>query len=410
MSAVVLAQEGQDQHLTCVSLATGTKCLAASAMAKCKGLVLHDSHAEILALRGFNYWLLSEVQTILVDPAYRSSYLECHQGEPSATVSSIAESSQTRPFKLKDNISIHFFTTEAPCGDASMEILMQSFPSDAATPWAVNGDTAITLQGRGHFSLLGLVRRKPARADAEASLSKSCTDKLAVKQFTSSLSFPADLFIQRSPNAYINSIVVYAGQYHPAGYQRAFGPAGRLSNFSGSGHFFDIQPLPVDFSAFAFGREQPRPSGPSQAQSKASNISALWVQPTGTNRPEVVEALINGVKQGYKQWDERSTKASVVSRKALWDLGKKIGNSLEQCQSQEGSDSRKIRPETSWLKALKSTLSSNTYVKAKTSDLRRIYQERRSLVTDSLGNWTANTGDGDWSCSSPPLQSSLICR
>ena len=191
MSAVVLVRTGDKQDPMCVSLATGTKCLPKSAMPKCEGLVIHDSHAEVLALRGFNYWLLSEVQTLLSEPRCESPFLEfC----PGRSITNASDTSEHPPLRLKDDMALHFFTTEAPCGDASMEILTRSMPSDATAPWEVDGNAAPSLQGRGHFSLLGHVRRKPARGDAEASLSKSCTDKLAVKQLTSILSFPVRNF------------------------------------------------------------------------------------------------------------------------------------------------------------------------------------------------------------------------
>jgi tRNA-specific adenosine deaminase 1 len=43
-----------DASLHCICLATGAKCLPSSKVAVADGLALHDSHAEILAIRGFN--------------------------------------------------------------------------------------------------------------------------------------------------------------------------------------------------------------------------------------------------------------------------------------------------------------------------------------------------------------------
>ncbi|KIW25096.1 uncharacterized protein PV07_10762 [Cladophialophora immunda] len=391
MSAVVLAQEGQDAPLTCVSLATGTKCLSTSALPRCKGLVVHDSHAEILALRGFNRWLLSEIEAILRDPTYTSPYLEL-------TPRDDAGWRRGFPFRLRDHVTIHFFTTEAPCGDASMEILMESLPSGDANPWPVECDTPTSLQGRGYFSLLGYVRRKPARADAEPSGSKSCTDKLAVKQFTSILSFPADLFVERTPSAYIKSLVVYTDQYNPVGYERAFGPEGRLSLLGDAGIFFSVQPLRADFTRFAFERRRPHPANSMQATSKTSNISVLWVQAAGTNRSNVVEVLINGVKQGYRQWDERLGKASTVSRRELWATGLRISRLLENLDTFDNLGSVPGQGDIGWFKMTQSTLSARTYEEAKLSALRESRRECRKHVTDILDNWTKNAGDSDWDC------------
>ncbi len=391
MSAVVLAQTGGDQNLTCVSLATGTKCLSASMLPRCKGLVLHDCHAEVLALRGFNYWLLAEVQQILRSPSYQSPYLDMDvDGKAS-------DSPQEPPFKVKDDISIHFLTTEAPCGDASMELLMDSFASDAATPWAVDDSTSTILQGRGHFSLLGYVRRKPARADAEASLSKSCTDKLAVKQFSSILSFPADLFIRKTPSAYIQSLVVYADQYHSTGYERAFGPSGRLSGLRSLGHFFHIETLPANFPRFAFHKKPQSSSSGPESKSKVSNIATLWVTRTTSEEANIVEVLINGVKQGYKQWDQKSSKASVVSRKKLLQLAISISGLFGHKTSGEHHKLMATYNTVNWLRGIHSTLSASTYEEAKSSPARAASTHCRTTVTDALCNWTRNTLDGDWS-------------
>jgi tRNA-specific adenosine deaminase 1 len=43
-----------DSGLHCLSVATGVKCLPQNKVAEACGLALHDSHAEILAIRGFN--------------------------------------------------------------------------------------------------------------------------------------------------------------------------------------------------------------------------------------------------------------------------------------------------------------------------------------------------------------------
>ncbi|KIW79051.1 hypothetical protein Z517_08891 [Fonsecaea pedrosoi CBS 271.37] len=397
MSAVILAQEGHDAPLACVSLATGTKCLSASALPRCKGLVVHDSHAEILALRGFNRWILSEVEAILRDPAYRSPYLNISHRDDTGKASGC-------PFRLKDHVTIHFFSTEAPCGDASMEILMDSLPSGNTKPWPVDSSIATLLQGRGYFSLLGHVRRKPARGDAEQSGSKSCTDKIAIKQFTSLLSFPADLFVEKTPNAYVKTVVVYADKYHPGGYQRAFGSRGRLSPLREAGNFFTVAPLPVDFGRFAFDRRLQSSVDSTQTKCKTSNVSAIWVHAADINRRDVVEVLINGVKQGYRQWDERSTKASIVSRKELWVVGARLSGHLENLDIVDDPSGELDRESTGCNTTIRKTLSATTYQEAKLSALRIPHQISKERVTDTLGNWTKNTGDGDWTCGLPDHQ------
>ena len=393
LSAVVLVREGCPEELTCVSLATGTKCLPATAIPKCQGLVLHDSHAEILALRGLNFFLLSEVQTMLGSPAYQSPYLTPAFEELQGKIQDSPNGPFNPPYRIKDNVSFHFFTTEAPCGDASMEILIESMPSHLASPWPIDHSTSNALQGRGHFSLLGHVRRKPARADAEASLSKSCTDKLAVKQFTSALAFPADLYIQKSSNAFIRSLVVPGNQYNSTGFERSFGPSGRLAKLHAFGNFFTFEPLPPTFPTFTFSKEEDASGGLAKTKSKASNVSAVWID--GANgEPDTIEVLVNGVKQGYKQWDERPNKASVVSRKELWTLAVKIDNSLNlQNVAEISGHSASMSCPSLPLIFIQKALNTPTYNDVKTSSLRESYRRDRERITDALGKWTQNTGD-----------------
>src|SRR4051794_9741021 len=168
-------------------------------------MVLHDSHAEVLALRALSRFLLSEVLAVLqrrdvpfVSPFVCFSDVDFNQGQENLC--------PHQPFQIRENVSIWMFSTEAPCGDASMEILMSEKEGDAE-PWDKEPDATEVLQGRGYFSALGKVRRKPSRADAEATMSKSCTDKLTLKQVTSVLCFPASLIIAPTENAYLSGLI-----------------------------------------------------------------------------------------------------------------------------------------------------------------------------------------------------------
>ena len=70
-----------------------------------------------------------------------------------------------QPLTIRDDIRLHMYCSEAPCGDASMELTMRD--QEDATPWPVGQACAemnsegIGLRGRGRFSELGFVRRKP---------------------------------------------------------------------------------------------------------------------------------------------------------------------------------------------------------------------------------------------------------
>ncbi|KEF57933.1 uncharacterized protein A1O9_05855 [Exophiala aquamarina CBS 119918] len=271
-----------------------------------------------------------------------------------------------------------------------------------AEPWQHEDVNELrqTLQGRGHFSMLGFVRRKPARADAEPSNSKSCTDKLAIKQFLSVIAFPNDLFIEKTDNAYLRTLIVYADQYNETGYCRAFGPEGRLSRISLRGKFFDVSKLPPGFPRFAFDRAVLTCASPGQQKPKVSNATALWVLDPGEGAGGILEVLINGVKQGYKQWEIRERKASVVSRRKLWNMAVTIVDNWRQMidvhdkleiYSTTIHSARSIQLQEVW-----SALVQNTYCQAKSTSLRRTSMDVKAHVTTSLGNWNKNETDKGW--------------
>lgn len=309
---------------------------------------------------------------------------------------------RSSPLKLRENVSFHLFTTEAPCGDASMELLMDSMPLGTAEPWGNDDPEKLgsSLQGRGHFSMLGYVRRKPARADADPSNSKSCTDKIAIKQFTSLIVFPTDLLIEKTENAYIQTMVVYADQYNETGYLRAFGPEGRLSKIAQLGKFFEVAKLSHDFPRFAFARAALKNVLPGQQKPKVSNVASLWISHPVGEGGGLLEILVNGVKQGYKQWEDRPAKASVVSRRKLWDLVVEL--TAISSQIHNASDEPKLVPSplpstiSLQLKEISMALAQSSYAQAKSASLRSSSIKTKSYVTAALGNWHNNEEDKDW--------------
>jgi tRNA-specific adenosine deaminase 1 len=70
------------------------------------GLVVNDSHAEILARRSFKKYLLNQVKL-------------CVQGKEEESIFT-QSSDHTGLYRLKDGIKFHFFSTQVPCGDASV--------------------------------------------------------------------------------------------------------------------------------------------------------------------------------------------------------------------------------------------------------------------------------------------------
>lgn len=136
------------------------KCLPQSKIPLANGIVLHDWHAEVLAIRAFNRFLIDECADLAAKGLQSSQWLARREQSQMTMV-------ECQPYEIREDVTIHMYCSEAPCGDASMELVMRAQEDD--TPWPVppaavdgrNNDGAGELRGRGYFSELGVVRRKP---------------------------------------------------------------------------------------------------------------------------------------------------------------------------------------------------------------------------------------------------------
>ncbi|KAF5138210.1 tRNA-specific adenosine deaminase 1 [Metarhizium anisopliae] len=359
LSGIVAEQDGK---WACLALATGMKCLPASKLHEADGNAIHDWHAEVLAIRAFNRFLIDECKTL-------------QQGK-SASILQACGSHEPKPFRIRDGLKLHMYCSEAPCGDASMELIMAA--QDDASPWdippspatAESDAIATSLPGRAYFSQLGVVRRKPARGDAPPTLSKSCSDKITLKQCTSLLSSLTSLFVDTS-SAYIDTLVLPASQYSAAGCQRAFSErVNNLMNVSWPGGY-QFRPLTVETTdeEFELSRKTIRERSENIAP---SNIAAAW-SATG-----VEETILGGVIQGRKPFDVKG--ASKMSRRQLWLAAREVSNSLNGYGG------------------IRQLLSSKTYQDVKNGELladRRLVKQH--VRTTALAGWIPNLGDANFS-------------
>ncbi|GAA5838154.1 hypothetical protein JCM9279_004141 [Rhodotorula babjevae] len=217
--------------LRCVSLGTGLKALP-HARLPVHGDVLHDSHAEIVARRGFKLWLYGQI-----DRAARGERDGAH-GETDLLVERV----NGGEWSLKPGWKAGFYVSTLPCGDASTYFLSLSAPVNDAVPPsstispratsasdpAANGAaptqhsalavaaslgmhtsrdplspspassslsashapspapnfltpaSAAVHRGRASYSTFSILRTKPGRADSPPTTSHSCSDKLAL--------------------------------------------------------------------------------------------------------------------------------------------------------------------------------------------------------------------------------------
>lgn len=367
------AKKNGTPTLTCAALATGMKCLPASKVAQANGNVLHDWHAEVLAIRGFNRWILEEclqlaqrgreAQGEWVDWTNEDAVGTGPQGNTAESQIS-SSPSPLPPFRLKPDVRIHMFCSQAPCGDASMELTMAS-QQDAA-PWTTAAPSANPedMLGRGHFDRLGVVRRKPARPDAPVTMSKSCSDKLALKQVTGLLSGISARVVQVD-NCYIQTLVLPEAEVVDDAMARSFGSEGRmkpLNDWEGTKVGHKLRPFEVNKTSrqFAYSAQFGEAGG--------SNLSALWT-------PRRQEVLVNGVLQGRKQFDPRG--ASCVSRRGMWKLALNVAL-------------------TAGIPTLGSFLQRGTYEQAKDTKSDGRKEAKQAACDRALKGWKRNERDEAW--------------
>ncbi|EUC40295.1 hypothetical protein COCMIDRAFT_109194 [Bipolaris oryzae ATCC 44560] len=362
------------------------KCLPSNKLPLAKGNILHDWHAEVIAIRAFNRYLMDECVRISSPPYPTSEFIQSRHPRDQTP----------QLFTIPDDVSIHMYCSEAPCGDASMELTMAaqadatpwtsppptlkeataaSPPQSPSPPGQTTGDSAedigsSALRGRSNFSHLGVVRAKPSRPDAPPTLSKSCTDKLTLKQSLSLLSSTNSLFITPQ-NAYLDTLILPVSQYVPQACERAFSPTGRLNNLSCSTtrewcggytfHPFTVKPTTREFT-------WSRRALAAEDTAVSSNLSAVWT-------PYWQETLIGGVLQGRKQLDPRG--ASRISRRGLWMEVIRVAGMLGGAAASVLGVKRK-------------------YAEMKNDAL---LSERRRIKSDmqiALKGWPKNTGDDEW--------------
>lgn len=370
--------EGIDLHHDRLTVSrTGMKCLPSKKLPLARGNVLHDWHAEVLAIRAFNRFLLDELLLTLSPPYLGSAILRPRSDEERTPA-------EPQPFALREDVQIHMYCSEAPCGDASMELTM-SLQADA-TPWTTptstvtgsatsTGDepTQSALRGRSHFSHLGLVRCKPSRPDAPPTFSKSCTDKLALAQAISLLSGVTSLLVSPN-NAYLKTITLPASQIVPAACERAFSCQGRMKPASQTGNINKAWEGGYRWSPFTIlstTREftWSRRMVPPETKATSSNLSAVWT-------PRWQETLIGGALQGRKQFDPKG--ASAICRRNMWNTAVQIVT-------------------TAGLPALIEALSRGSYKEVKDGEMletrRRI---KREMKREALQGWVKNSGDDEF--------------
>jgi tRNA-specific adenosine deaminase 1 len=258
-----------------------------------------------------------------------------------------------------------------------------------ATPWNGPLPAASDMLGRGHFDQLGVVRRKPARADAPATLSKSCSDKLALKQVTGLLSSITSKLVWPG-NVYLSSLILPEGQVVPMAVERAWGRTGSMSSLNEldktatrrweeAGYSF--RPFSVLGTTRIFEYSKPNPRSVDVEKAVPSNLSAV-------HTPHASEVLINGVLQGRQQFDVKG--ASCISRRKMWQA---VGDAA--ALARDAAEQDEDEGISSGMKYLVANVVDQCYSEMK---LRcHVRQEVKDIVKEvALEGWMKNEGDDQW--------------
>ena len=221
---------------------------------------------------------------------------------------------QTR-FSLRNGVRLALYISEPPCGDALM-----STGTNGGALWEPSLKDKI-IRGRAHYNLVGIVRTKPGRADSKISYSKSCSDKLCIKQVTGILNSISSLLIEP---IYILYLVVPREKYVEADFLRCFHerlqPVHKLQVLQFSRNEFPFRkvldtdiPLPLCF-----------------VRCELNQFS---------------QVLQNGVKNGafVKKKPPRRNGESVLCQRRLWEQARHLVGTFKDYRSLKTSDSARVQ-------------------------------------------------------------------
>jgi tRNA-specific adenosine deaminase 1 len=179
-----------------ISIGTGTKCVGEE-LIDSEGYLIHDSHAEIIARRGFLRFMLNCLITLQRVPSY-----ENHETCPFMRKVGHDSCSVTQPrFCVKPEWKFYLYISDSPCGDASiysvgssssqscepetmaftgakLTRLHSESPSFDDSVDVIRKDNGVIVE-RGKNQRLGCCRLKSSRSDIRYQTnSMSCSDKI----------------------------------------------------------------------------------------------------------------------------------------------------------------------------------------------------------------------------------------
>ncbi|KAI0824679.1 hypothetical protein BC628DRAFT_1410806 [Trametes gibbosa] len=287
-----------------ISFGTGSKCLPATRLPR-EGDALHDSHAEVLARRGAIRWLLEEIGRACSSDESRfgSYWLTRHENGI---------------FALREDARLDMYISTVPCGDASTRYLasFQEAEMAALKDSAERHDLPpnATSRGRDNYSLYGVMRTKPGRADSPPTMSMSCSDKIAA---WNTLGIQGALASRMLRPIYISRVIIgevprgmrdiVTADCARALYVRLCHIDGLVAPYKLHCPLIEFTSIPFVHSRYASGT--PATSG--------CNDSLCWI----SGSPRESEALINGYRRGVSPKHRQDPKfRPILSKLSLYGL------------------------------------------------------------------------------------------
>ncbi|AMD22660.1 HHL110Wp [Eremothecium sinecaudum] len=303
--AAVVAFNNEHDEFRLISLATGVKALPDEELKRSQGRMVHDSHAEILAIRGLNTAFLRQIEMLDSD----------HENEKCDL---IEETDSPGVYRFRSDVwKLALYVSKIPCGDCSMHTLNDQDHTgihfgEEDTCQYIDPNVKTTLRGRFNYSKKGICRTKPGRADSNLTVSKSCSDKLLSKTVMSVLNAINWDLLQHP--VYLDYLILpESNRELKLSCNRNFRE--RLASFPG------VHPVNILYCKTKFNDDQNEEE--TKTPCPVSSI-LLDILPKSVI---IEQCILNGVRNGcYVKGpkDLRKNSESVVSRLSQWQSFKKL--------------------------------------------------------------------------------------